>query len=422
MSTDKYLTLCLEQAELSPLHYRHGCVIVRGGKVIGKGYNDYRSGFDGGALKTGRLPTRSDGPAALKLKANIKLKHKAKDITSDSKDSTGNRFIAFEGMSGGNLASTPFSMHSEIMAIQSALSSPSTMSLIKPYSKLSGGTKGSVRTRRDAIKAYVEQVCAAAVARSITEKHLLPPSVQECVLNNGHLDQTDMDLGQLQSVGLLKDMASDQRDHQDDHGLKNEKKEMKTTRSERQIGPGQREHSRCGITTPCHFQSVDASKAKKALPSSQPKGEDGLVPTRSSGRRSSNVAQRTTDPKLHGVDLYVARLGRKTISSSTMTSHCCSNKLEGKEQTLAPWSDPDQLNGSLHDEYLSYHQRSKHENTTSTAKLPDQKPSMLSSRPCYRCISYIDAVGIKRVFWTTEAGTWEGAKVRDLVEAWNNGG
>jgi hypothetical protein len=27
------------------------------------------------------------------------------------------------------------------------------------------------------------------------------------------------------------------------------------------------------------------------------------------------------------------------------------------------------------------------------------------------------SAGIKRVFWTTDAGTWEGAKVRDLVDA-----
>ena len=51
MKTDHYLNLCLEQAAMSPLRYRHGAIIVRGGKVIGQGYNDYRSGFDGGALK-----------------------------------------------------------------------------------------------------------------------------------------------------------------------------------------------------------------------------------------------------------------------------------------------------------------------------------------------------------------------------------
>jgi len=32
------------------------------------------------------------------------------------------------------------------------------------------------------------------------------------------------------------------------------------------------------------------------------------------------------------------------------------------------------------------------------------------------------SVGIKRVFWTNAAGEWEGAKVRELVEALENGG
>ncbi len=31
------------------------------------------------------------------------------------------------------------------------------------------------------------------------------------------------------------------------------------------------------------------------------------------------------------------------------------------------------------------------------------------------------AVGIKRVFWTTQDGEWEGAKVRDLVDALEGG-
>jgi hypothetical protein len=47
----------------------------------------------------------------------------------------------------------------------------------------------------------------------------------------------------------------------------------------------------------------------------------------------------------------------------------------------------------------------------------EKQRSILASRPCYRCISYMDSVGIKRVFWTTDTGKWEGAKVRDLVDA-----
>ena len=71
---DTFLSLCLAQAELSPLHYRHGSIIVRGGKVIGQGFNSYRPGFDGGALKTGILPSSSlDGPAIAELKKRLKV-------------------------------------------------------------------------------------------------------------------------------------------------------------------------------------------------------------------------------------------------------------------------------------------------------------------------------------------------------------
>jgi hypothetical protein len=44
---DTILSLCLAQAELSPLHYYHGSVIIQGGKVIGQGFNTYCRGFDG---------------------------------------------------------------------------------------------------------------------------------------------------------------------------------------------------------------------------------------------------------------------------------------------------------------------------------------------------------------------------------------
>lgn len=75
MKTDNYLNLCLEQAAKSPLRYRCGAIVVRGGKVIGQGYNCYRSGFNVGALKNGRLPLRSLGDSAI---AEVKKKHKLK--------------------------------------------------------------------------------------------------------------------------------------------------------------------------------------------------------------------------------------------------------------------------------------------------------------------------------------------------------
>ena len=76
--TDSYLSLCLEQASKSSLHYRHGCIIVSGGKIIGNGYNDYRRGYNGDALKTGKLAacSASNSPAILALKQKQKQKQR----------------------------------------------------------------------------------------------------------------------------------------------------------------------------------------------------------------------------------------------------------------------------------------------------------------------------------------------------------
>lgn len=157
MKTDNYLNLCLVEAAKSPLRYRHGAIIVRGGKVIGRGHNDHRAGFDGGALKTGRLPLRSvEGPATADLKKKHKLKHAPKLEPDEQSAKT---FVPFEGMAGcGKLASTPLSLHSEMMAIHSALAvtttfASSVVSSQKPSFKLSGGDKrkSTTTTRRNQI-------------------------------------------------------------------------------------------------------------------------------------------------------------------------------------------------------------------------------------------------------------------------------
>jgi len=167
MKTDDYLNLCLEQAAKSPLRYRHGAIIVRGGKVIGHGYNDHRSGFDG-ALKTGRLPLRS-----------------TKRELGGPEDHVNRTFTPFENMGGGGkLANTPLSMHSEMMAIHSALSASSTLassavSSEKPCFKLSGDSKRKSRLRREAINSYVKAICEAALAQSTAASGSAQSGVQE---------------------------------------------------------------------------------------------------------------------------------------------------------------------------------------------------------------------------------------------------
>jgi len=176
----KYLTLCLDQASNSPLHYRHGCIVVRGGKIIGQGFNDYRPGFDGGALKNGRI---ASGPRD----SSQKQKHKQKSKSGVKSMDAGSTkpFTPIEGMGGGHRVNVPLSMHSEMMAIHSALAQSSTLacgtvSSQKPCFKLSGGSKRKARLRKEGLKAYVEKICTGSLAeQQATEQRSGKAQAQE---------------------------------------------------------------------------------------------------------------------------------------------------------------------------------------------------------------------------------------------------
>lgn len=167
---DTYLSLCLAQAELSPLLYRHGSIIVRGGKVIGQGFNSYRPGFDGGALKTGNVAASAlDGPAIAELKQRVRSNSKRKPKSSSISPDSG---TSFESQGHGHNFNTPLSMHSEMMAIRSALSlSSGTLSshssarsakvYQNPCFSLPGDSKAR-KLRAHALQTYAQAVLAEA--------------------------------------------------------------------------------------------------------------------------------------------------------------------------------------------------------------------------------------------------------------------
>lgn len=128
------------------------------------------------------------------------------------------------------------------------------------------------------------------------------------------------------------------------------------------------------------------------------------------GQTSPSVSERKKHPRLNGADLYVARLGWKGPSGN---SQCCDTTDDLDTSSPIPSKA---LTGSLHDELTRPPPVSKPIVSLTEADA-EKQPSVLASRPCYRCISYMNSVGIKRVFWTTDTGAWEGAKVRNLVDA-----
>jgi hypothetical protein len=146
------------------------------------------------------------------------------------------------------------------------------------------------------------------------------------------------------------------------------------------------------------------------------KSQPILLPKGHTNQASHSVADRTKHSRLYGADLYVARLGWRPSSSVKASRGCCTASDTLQEDSSDNSKSP---SGSLHDELLNSQPR-----TPSLSNLPafkaESQPSVLASRPCYRCISYMHSVGIKRVFWTTDTGEWECAKVRDLVDALDN--
>lgn len=138
-----------------------------------------------------------------------------------------------------------------------------------------------------------------------------------------------------------------------------------------------------------------------------------LVPQSHPGRAT---ADRTKHARLHGADIYVARLGWQNSSSTDVSYDCCATSDMCQEAPL-PTSKP--RTGSLHEELFNPQPRTPPPSIEPSIKT-ERQPSVLASRPCYRCISYMHSVGIKRVFWTTDTGEWEGAKIRDLVDALDN--
>lgn len=138
-SKTNYLDLCLGLAEHSPLHQRHGCVVVKGGKIIGSGFNNHT--LAGGALKTGKMRSSSSYDAEM----------------SSCHDE--GAFAAFETC--GGYSNTPLTVHSEMAAIMDVLQkstklSSKTSSCEKPANKVSG-SKRKTSKKNEAIRVYVER-------------------------------------------------------------------------------------------------------------------------------------------------------------------------------------------------------------------------------------------------------------------------
>lgn len=166
-----------------------------------------------------------------------------------------------------------------------------------------------------------------------------------------------------------------------------------------------------------------AARAMNSLTSPQLSNNHLLIPKGRTAFSSHDMKDRMKHPKLVGADIYVTRL----VNSPPVDD---SKKGRRRKKQLAhdgvnDGTDPDccasptlsamsTSSGSLHDE-LACKEMKPQQPPVPRHEAQDRR-AVAESRPCYRCVSYMHSVGIKRVFWTNSQGTWEGAKVRDLMD------
>ena len=150
-----------------------------------------------------------------------------------------------------------------------------------------------------------------------------------------------------------------------------------------------------------------------------------LVPVAHATAKKTKVADRIVDSRLKGADLYVARLAWRHGQHARFGIHDKPQRGEDAYSASSLSSSPSDLSikvsrpsptGSLYDE-LSCCSRSMSLADPEPVRRSNEIECATSSRPCYRCVSYMQWAGIRRVFWTNDEGQWEGAKVRDLVDA-----
>ncbi|OAL49425.1 hypothetical protein IQ07DRAFT_511014 [Pyrenochaeta sp. DS3sAY3a] len=411
MKSDSYLTLCLEQAKKSPLHYKHGAIVVCGGKVIGQGYNDYRPGFNSGSVKTGRLPRRSlDGQALAMWKEKRKSKLK-RDMHTTGKGIP-DLCMPCEASHYGGKLTAPLSMHSEMMAIHSAISASSTsgfsaVSYGKKCFKLSGDSKKKNRLRGRAIRSYVEAVCVGSSAQFVASQCADQTRVQE--------EQVEKSRGERKVNNLCCKRYERGNKQQSCECPQYENRSLepriaaKDNRSciSKNLDPNR------GPSP--HSKDVGLKSIKNERGSLDPhraRGQSALM--QKSFQDSHSVKERMKQGRLHGADLYVARL------LPELGGKPAKQPIESVLQVDTN-SSPPLCTGSLHEELV---RRPVEETAKNEPSGPhtEQPATAGMSRPCYRCILYMESAGIKRVFWTTDSGDWEGAKIRELVDAVNGFG
>jgi hypothetical protein len=161
------------------------------------------------------------------------------------------------------------------------------------------------------------------------------------------------------------------------------------------------------------------SKKSPKPPPLTPQTQVELTHAHRAGRSRASISARTKDFRLKGSDIYIARLGHDfPLSASSALPDSCQTSRPLMSTVEKPSPSPKSLHDELRCSTSPPPPPTGMKNPTSSFT---SKPQVRASRPCYRCVTHMHAAGIARAFWTNAQGQWEGAKVRDLMDALEGG-
>ncbi|PWN44934.1 hypothetical protein IE81DRAFT_345312 [Ceraceosorus guamensis] len=372
---NKVLQLATAEAARSGLRRRHGAVILKGGKVLSSGHNLTRPRFSGDA------PTN----------------------TSNS--------VSELGKSQNAMA---FSMHAEMSAISNALggarppavklgSAPLTLRFQRTFAVLADTVSTS---------AHAQSLVPQEDAELLKLKSLARKEQMKCQKSFGSGSSASSDAEASDAQQDIRNTSLNPK-HKPKPKLKpkSEVDGQEPTRSSEATQAVDAVQSRsCTAVDPQdsvslrdHIEMQDCCAGAAAH---EPSHSPGPTPRHSASPAAQipNAAFATgsaPSTRLRGADIYVVRLQESPFSRAELR-----RKRRVREHR--------RRGGACSDAAETVNTRfvgSAHINEDQACVDSDYA----DSRPCWRCIQWCRWAGIKRAFWTTKDGRWEGAKISDLV-------
>ncbi|WFC98187.1 hypothetical protein MYAM1_000911 [Malassezia yamatoensis] len=402
---DKMRNAATQEALRSPMRYRHGAVVTKGGKILAQGHNHIRTGFSGplSAHETILLPGRAAS---------------ASTCCSDAPESS-------SGSARGSFSSSYFSMHAEMHAIYSTLRGA------RPYVARSN-VQLSALPEDDQVNDMTQQAADLAID---SRRSASPNSVRSRLSDASNVHRAN--------VGNIKTKC----DRALVEGAKREQQRIAFTaqnewclkpRYKKRIEEKPPPRPRFTSCRAWEFQQRRAERIARRKQEKRERKARGLRAASSSGSCSSDSSEsfaacssessldqcsscipaeddHETDTEVNSLAASIASATlayRKVRPSSRPREDAIDSRLRGADLYVV------RLLQDVESKAKAKEHRRRHLRSGTTA-VPNASsnvaPRYADSRPCWRCLEWMLWAGIKRVYWTNADGDWNGGKVASLL-------